>query len=169
MKCWSSTWLAGRTTFDLAQGAHRWVDVVFADDGGQGVKALRFGFPPRTPLRLGLLGFGNRGSYSFRVIATAENASAVKKRINWDWDGSLHGLKIKRWWWPTTSGQLDCGGFAEIGPAEANWLHLDGNRVAICRALESGARPANIFPATVRRLTRYSLMMATRSTPTRRQ
>jgi hypothetical protein len=81
MKCWSSTWLAGRTTFDLAQGAHRWVDVVFADDGGQGVKALRFGFPPRqTPLRLGLLGFGNRGSYSFRVIATAENASAVKKR-----------------------------------------------------------------------------------------
>jgi len=91
--------LQNRSVFDLAPGAHRWVDVVYADDFGQGVN-LRFGFAGHTPLRLNLLGFGKRGSYTFSVIATAENANATKKRISWYWDGSLRGLKIRSWWWP---------------------------------------------------------------------
>jgi len=91
--------LQNRSVFDLAPGAHRWVDVVYADDLGQDVD-LRFGFAGHTPLRLSLLGFGKPGSYTFSVIATAENASATKKRISWRWDGSLHGLTIEGWWWP---------------------------------------------------------------------
>jgi hypothetical protein len=91
--------LQNRSVFDLAPGAHRWVDVAYADDFGQAVN-LRFGFAGMTPLRLSLLGFGKSGSYSFRIIATADNASATKKRICWYWDGSLRGLTIKRWWWP---------------------------------------------------------------------
>jgi hypothetical protein len=84
--------LSDVTRFDLAQGAHRWVDVVFADDLGQGV-TLRLGFLVR-PLRLTLLNFGQRGSYSFEVIATGDNASAKRQRINFHWDGSLRGLRI---------------------------------------------------------------------------
>jgi hypothetical protein len=91
--------LQNRSVFDLAPGAHRWVDVVYADDLGPDVN-LRFGFAGHTPLRLNLLGFGKRGSYTFSVIATAENASATKTRISWHWDGSLRGLTIRGWWWP---------------------------------------------------------------------
>jgi hypothetical protein len=85
--------LSDATRFDLAQGAHRWVDVVFADDLGQGV-SLRFGFVVQ-PLRLTLLNFGNRGSYSFEVIATSDNGNAKRDRINFHWDGSLRGLVIR--------------------------------------------------------------------------
>jgi hypothetical protein len=94
--------LQNRSVFDLAPGAHRWVDVAYADDLGQDIN-LRFGFAGHTPLRLNLLGFGKRGSYIFSVIATAENANATKKRISWHWDGSLRGLTIKGWWWPAVA------------------------------------------------------------------
>jgi hypothetical protein len=83
---------ADRTIFDLPSGAYRWIDVVFADDMGQGA-TLRFGFSVQ-PLRLPEQGFGGRGSYSMEVTATSEDASAGTTKISWHWDGTLKGLYI---------------------------------------------------------------------------
>ena len=83
----------GRSTFDLAPGGHRFVAVFFAQDSVQVSKA-QFAFPPnQTPLRFNQLGIGDVGAYSVWVIATAHNATARKRRINWDWNGTVDGLR----------------------------------------------------------------------------
>ena len=69
----------GRAIFDLPPGGHRFIDVFFVEDFGN--VTPRFGFA-QTPHRLSLLGFG-KGSYSVRVVATADNASAKHSRISW--------------------------------------------------------------------------------------
>lgn len=85
--------LSDRSMFDLAPGAHRWVDIAYADDFGRPVE-LRFGFAAAPPARLSLLGFGGTGRYSFALLATADNAGAETRRIDWHWDGSRAGLRI---------------------------------------------------------------------------
>jgi hypothetical protein len=90
--------LTERTAFDLPPGGRRWVDVAYADEAG-GDNALRFGFPT-VPMRINQLGFGGVGYYSFKVVITAHNASAVPIQINWSWNGTRQGLSIERTWWP---------------------------------------------------------------------
>jgi hypothetical protein len=83
----------GRSTFDLAPGAHRFVAVFLAEEQlGRGATA-RFAFV-QTPLRFQQLRIGSDGAYSVRIIATARNASAKTGRINWDWNGTIAGLRI---------------------------------------------------------------------------
>lgn len=86
--------MSDRTVFDLAPGAHHWVDLAFVDDIGRG-PSFRFGFI-KEPMRLALQGFGSQGNYSASVIATAENAKAKTLRVNWEWDGTLEGLIFRR-------------------------------------------------------------------------
>jgi hypothetical protein len=89
--------LADRSMFDLAPGTNRWVDIALADSLPDGE---HFGFFGPIPIRLLQMGFGGPGSYSFKIVATADNANAVKMRINWHWDGTVSGLGIRPWWWP---------------------------------------------------------------------
>jgi hypothetical protein len=83
----------GRTTFDLAPGAHRFVAVFLADQHLSQAATARFAFT-QTPRRFQQLGIGGVGVYSVWVIATAHNATARKRRINWDWNGTVAGLRI---------------------------------------------------------------------------
>jgi len=83
----------GRTTFDLAPGAHRFVAVFLADQQLGQAATARFAFT-QTPRRFQQLGIGDVGAYSVPVIATAHNATARKRLSNWDWDGTVAGLRI---------------------------------------------------------------------------
>jgi hypothetical protein len=81
-----------RATFDLPRGLHRFVDIFYLNEPqGSGI-SFGWGFI-QTPKRIEAYHFG-AGDYSMKVIATAENAFAITKRINWKWDGTRAGLKI---------------------------------------------------------------------------
>ena len=83
----------GRSTFDLAPGAHRFVCVFLANQQLGQAATAQFAFI-ETPRRFQQLGIGGVGAYSVWVIATAHNATAKKRRINWDWNGTVTGLLI---------------------------------------------------------------------------
>ena len=86
---------AGRSTFDLAPSGHRFVAVFLAEEQLGQRPAAGFAFPAaQTPRRFQQIGIGSIGTYSVRVIATAHNAAAKKRRINWDWNGTVDGLHI---------------------------------------------------------------------------
>ena len=85
--------ISHRATFDLPRGLHRFVDIFYVSEPlGSGI-SLGWGFI-QTPKRIEAYRFG-AGDYSMKVIATAENAPAITKRINWKWDGTLAGLTIR--------------------------------------------------------------------------
>jgi hypothetical protein len=84
-----------RSIFDLAPGQHRFVDFFAVEDLEDGKGANPFFEMHNRPDRLGLLPF-DIGSYSAYIIATAEDATARKLRINFEWqERSVDGLVIR--------------------------------------------------------------------------
>jgi hypothetical protein len=85
--------LSGRSTFDLASGTHRFVDLSHAEFvQGKERPKIHFDFDI-LPVRLAELGFG-KGDYKMTIVATANNAKSVVRTVKWSWDGTLDGLKV---------------------------------------------------------------------------
>jgi hypothetical protein len=101
-----------KTVFNLAAGAHRFVDLVHTATytarpvsgptvgvtipqplaGCQAVYDFDF---LQSPLRLQNRGF-SRGRYLATIFASADNAASLAQQISWSWDETLRGVRIER-------------------------------------------------------------------------
>jgi hypothetical protein len=84
----------GETVFNLAAGAHRYVDLVHTQES-LGQLRLHFDFKNGGPIRLMERGF-REGNYWYTVFVAAENAASASAEASWSWDGTLDGLRIRR-------------------------------------------------------------------------
>jgi hypothetical protein len=101
--------MRGDTVFNLAAGAHQFMDLVYtavhtrvasADTAIQipqppaGCDAVYWFDFKQSPDRLIERGF-LRGRYSASVFASAENAESIQTTIRWRWNGALNELNIQ--------------------------------------------------------------------------
>jgi len=83
--------LTGSTSFNLASGGHRFLDIAHTEDSLQGHS---FGFDAaQIPVRLGRQGFGV-GTFTMKVFAAANNAASVSREVKWSYDGQAGGVRI---------------------------------------------------------------------------